>query len=471
MPDLSCDVAVIGAGTAGRAAERSARRHGAKTLLIDEAFSGTTCVAVGCMPSKLLIAAGEAAHAVRQAHVFGVKAPPPEIDGRAVMERVRRERDKFLASDLQTIEDLPEGVAVKAKARFAGPTTLVLDDGRTVKARTVVIATGSYPAVPESFDSVSNLVLTNETIFELPTLPASVAVIGAGALGLELAQALSRLGVEITVFDKSKEIAGLEDEAVEASLREILLKEFAILTEVETEGEPAEGGVLVKWSGKERGEKRFDHVLVSAGRPPRLKDLDLEKSGIELGDKGVPVFRETTMQCGASPVFIAGDADASRPILHEASDEGTIAGRNAALHPTVEPVERSVPFILTFTDPPVAVIGTVPDADNKTVVTGKASYADQGRAKVMARNAGLVHFYATRDGGRIIGASMAAPAVEHMAHLVAFAVQEGKTAAELLDMPFYHPTFEEGLKPALREICEAAGTLAPSRDEARPSAP
>ena len=463
MTDLSCDVVVIGAGTAGLAAERSARRNGAKTLLVDEQFSGTTCASVGCMPSKLLIAAADAAHAVRRAGIFGVEAAAPVVNGAAVMARVQRERDAYVAGAKASIADLPEGIAVKARARFVERTKLALDDGRHVTARAVVIATGATASVPAAFDAVRAHVLTNESIFELRDLPRSVGVIGAGPIGLELAQALARLGVDTHVFEQSESVAALVDAPVASALRTILARELPITLGVEVSAELDGQGVLVRWKGKESGERHFDRLLVAAGRAPNLKGLDLAKTGIALDEHGTPRFDASTRQCDGSAIFIAGDADHDRPVLHEASSEGTLAGRNAATFPAVTPEARAVPLSVMFTDPPVAVIGTVP-AKGDTHVLGVASYEDQGRAKVYARNAGLAHLYAERDGGRLVGATMTGPGVEHSAHLLAWAIQLGLTASEVLDLPFYHPTFEEGLKPALRSICKEANAPFPFRE-------
>jgi pyruvate/2-oxoglutarate dehydrogenase complex dihydrolipoamide dehydrogenase (E3) component len=460
MDDFTCDVAIIGAGTAGLAAERSARANGATTLLIDETFGGTTCASVGCMPSKLLIAAADAAHAVRRAHVFGIDAAPT-IDGAAVMARVRKERDKFVAGVEDSIAKIPDEVRVKAHARFTGPTTLELDDGRAVRAKAVVIATGSSPAVPEMFDAVKDRVLTNETIFDLETLPASVGVIGAGPLGLELAQALVRLGVETMVFDQGDAVAALKDTHVADALHAILQHELPIKLAVETKAELDGDGVRLSWTGESSGERRFDYLLVATGRPPRLKGLGLETTGLELDDHGTPIYARETMQCGDAAIFLAGDADHDRPVLHEASSEGTIAGRNAASFPDVTVAERMVPFSIMFTEPAVAVIGVVPKDAAADIVVGTASYTDQGRAKVMACNAGLVRFYADAEDGRLTGATMAGPGVEHSAHLIAWAIQSGWTATETLALPFYHPTFEEGLKPALLAICHAVHAKPP----------
>ena len=465
MTKLTCDVAIIGAGTAGLAAERSARRNGAKTLLIDEGFGGTTCASVGCMPSKLLIAAGNAMHAVEQASVFGIEASG-KVDGVAVMARVRKERDAFVAGVETSIDKLPDEVKIEARAKFAGATILSLNDGREVHAKSVVIATGSSPAIPEMFDAVRDRVLTNESIFELADLPGSSGVLGAGALGLELAQAMARRGVETMVFDTGETIGGLKDPHVAEAYHAILSREMPILLGVELTVEPDGDGVKLAWTGSASGERRFDYLLVATGRPPRVKDIGLETTGLALDDRGMPHFDRETMQCGTAPIFIAGDADHDRAVLHEASAEGTIAGRNAAGYPEVTPGKRTVPFAITFTHPNVAVIGKIAKDDDADSVIGTASYDDQGRAKVEACNAGLVRFYADRRDGRLTGATMAGPAVEHSAHLIAWAIQSGWTATEVLDLPIYHPTFEEGMKGALRSICsEAHAPTPPDRDD------
>jgi dihydrolipoamide dehydrogenase len=186
MVDMDCDVAIIGAGTAGLAAERAARKAGAKTLLIDDRFAGTTCTTVGCMPSKLLIAAANAADNIRKAGVFGIETSVPAIDGRRVMDRLRKERDAFVAATLKSIQEIPTGICVKQRAHFVDGGTLALQDGRNLSSKAFVVATGARPSVPRMFEGFGQLVLTNETIFELRALPRSIAVIGAGPLGRRL---------------------------------------------------------------------------------------------------------------------------------------------------------------------------------------------------------------------------------------------------------------------------------------------
>jgi dihydrolipoyl dehydrogenase len=451
MVDLSCDVAIIGAGTAGLAAERAARKAGAKTLLIDDRFAGTTCASVGCMPSKLLIAAADTAYNARKASTFGIETTT-SVDGRAVMARVRKERDRFVAETLKSIEKIPDGICVRQRARFVDNTTLVLDDRRKVSAKAIVIATGSRPSVPKPFEKLGEIVLTNETIFELESLPRSVAVVGAGPLGLELGQALARLGVEVAMFDQGEHIAALRDAEVAKNLKSILGKEFPIHLGVKLDVEQAGQGARLSWSGASSAAASFERVLVAAGRPPTLHYLNMAATGLETNERGIPKFDPSTLQCVDAPIFLAGDVRAQRPVLHEASSEGAIAGRNAASFPKVRKAKRVVPLSIMFTDPPLATIGAhLSDA----MVVGSASYADQGRARVEACNAGLVRIYAGPDTGMIAGATLFGPGMDHIGHLLAWAIERRETADTLLQLPFYHPTFEEGLKPALRAICEA----------------
>ncbi|TYC89697.1 dihydrolipoyl dehydrogenase [Novosphingobium sp. BW1] len=462
---LHCDVAVIGAGTAGLAAERAARANGASTLLIDPAFNGTTCATVGCMPSKLLIAAAHRARAVRTAGPFGIEVGDVVIDGPAVLQRVRDERDRFARLTRQSFEDLPPGTAIKARARFTAPGRLALDDGRSVAAERVIIATGSSPLLPPAFAALGDSVRTSDTIFEMRDLPRRLAVVGSGAIGLELAQAFAHLGVETTLFDRAERLGGLRCARVHERLHAIMAADLDLKLGVEVVPYAEEDGARIEWSDGEgnAGEAHYDLVLAALGRSPQLGDLDLNAAGIACDEKGVPFHDRHTMRCGDSAVFLAGDIASDLPLLHEASHDGAIAGRNAAAFPAPVPAQRHVPFSMIFTQPTVATIGAPED---KSAVTGTADFSDQGRARVEGRNAGLLTLYAEAPYGRLIGADMVAPAGEHLAHMLAWAIQEGRTASELLSLPFYHPTIEEGLKSALRTICQATPIDLPQDQDA-----
>lgn len=460
--DLSCDVAIIGAGTAGLAAERAARREGARTLLIDDGFAGTLCATTGCMPSKLLIAAARAHADLDKARRMGIDIPSARVDGRAVMERLRAERDRFVAATRAGFGNIPDGTCIDARARFTAPDRLELDDGRQVAARAVVIATGSTPVIPKPYRDLGPQVLTNDTVFEMTDLPASMAVIGAGPLGAELAQAFGQLGVKVALFDKGDRLAKIRCDRVHDAFRDLYGRDVALHLGSAPDPSAQDEGIRLSWNGRHQD---FACVLVATGRAPALDGLNLAATGLTLDDKGVPDFDRKTLQCGDRPIFIAGDADADAPVLHEASLEGAIAGANAARFPEVTAADRPPLFTITFTDPPVATIGVPPD---KTAIHGFADYSDQGRARVEARAGGLMRLGADAQG-RLIGADLAVPGADHLAHLLVAAVMNGSTASELLDLPFYHPTLEEGMKPALREICKAASLdLSATRDSGNP---
>src|SRR5512133_3110535 len=188
---LQVDVAIIGAGTAGMGAYRAARSHTDSVLLIEGGAYGTTCARVGCMPSKLLIAAAEAAHQARHAAPFGIKVQGVTIDGAAVMARVQRERDRFVGFVLETVAAIAPGDRLTAKVKFQNANTLVTAQGQLIHAKRIVIATGSIPVLPPVLKGLSTHLLTNENVFDLPALPTRLAVFGPGVLGMELAQAMS----------------------------------------------------------------------------------------------------------------------------------------------------------------------------------------------------------------------------------------------------------------------------------------
>ena len=212
MKNIKADVVIIGAGTAGLNAFRSTLEHTDNVVLIEGGAYGTMCARVGCMPSKLLIAAADSAHSVREAPNFGVYTRlDTEINGSEVMKRVRSERDRFVGFVLDSVDNIDPKQKIKGYARFKDDNTIQVDDHSVIKCRSVVIATGSVPHVPESLVGLGDSVVVNDDVFEWEDLPKSVAVFGTGVIGLELGQALSRLGVDTILFGRSGIIGHLRD--------------------------------------------------------------------------------------------------------------------------------------------------------------------------------------------------------------------------------------------------------------------
>ena len=450
------DVAVIGAGSAGLNARREAEAQGARVVLIESGPYGTMCARVGCMPSKLLISAADVAHELAHAGPFGVELPgPPVINGPALMERVRRERDRFAGFVVRDTEALPPEQRLRGIARFVAPGVLEVDDHTRVEAKAVVIATGSAPFVPEALEPVRERVIVNDDVFDLSDLPESLAIVGAGIIGLELGQAFHRLGVRTSIFSRSDHLGPLSDPVVLESAREAFGSELDLKLSARFEATPGPGGARLRWETAEgeSGEDDYERVLAATGRPPRLDGLDVEKAGVELGPNGVPVHDPRTAQCGSTSVFLAGDVTGERALLHEAADEGKIAGHNAAHFPEVRAHHRRTPLAVVFTDPQVGLVGALHrELDPERTAIGQVDYGDQGRARIMGKGRGIVRIYGDREQGRLVGAEMVGPRVEHTAHLLAWAVQLGTTVDRALELPFYHPVIEEGIRTALRQL-------------------
>ena len=446
------DVVILGAGTAGLAAWRAASATTDRVLLVEADRYGTTCARVGCMPSKLLIAAADAAHQAREAAGFGVQTTVA-IDDVAVLDRVRAERDRFVTFPTASAEAIPENQRRMGRARFLSDTTLAVGDD-VIETRTTVIATGSRPTLPPVLRGLGDRVVFNDQVFDWRRLPRKVALFGLGVIGLELGQALARLGVEVRGFGISGTVGPLTDPVIKATALASLSRDFPMQTEAQVTAVVPEGsGVRVMWrEGDAHCEEAFDVVLAATGRAPNLDGLGLERTSLTLDRRGVPAHDLQTTLCEGAPIFLAGDAAADRPLLHEAADEGRIAGLNAARWPNVAPEARRSPLAVVFTDPQMLMVGqTWASLQGQDVITGAVSFEDQGRSRVMRQNQGRLHLYVARATGRLLGAEGCGPRAEHLGHQIAWVHQLGLTVPQILDLPFYHPVVEEGLRTALRD--------------------
>ncbi|MFP4696929.1 dihydrolipoyl dehydrogenase, partial [Thiohalospira sp.] len=413
--------------------------------LIEGGPGGTTCARVGCMPSKALIAAAEAVHGAAWLHRRGLAGPAADADGAAILERVRALRDDFAAGPAGMLEGLGED-AIRQPARFREPGVLELAEGEAVRAEAVILATGSTPVVPASWPALGDHLLTTDTLFEQTALPHRLAVAGLGPIGLELGQALARLGVEVVGFQAGNRLGGIEDEAVSEAARTAVAEEMAVHLETPAEPAPAANGVMVN------GE-RFDALLAALGRRPRLAGLGLENLGLDPASP-LPVD-PGTLQVADLPVWAAGDVAGLHPLQHEAADEGRLAAHHALASGT--DAGRRVPLAIVFSEPQLARVGPPPSALPAGTVTGRVELAGQGRARMNDRDAGAIALHADPESGRLLGAELAAPAGEHLAHLLAWALGTGLTVDDALALPFYHPTLEESLRSALQAVRRAAG--------------
>ena len=450
--DRQVDVAIIGAGTAGLSALAEVRRATDNVVVIDGGPLGTVCARVGCMPSKVLIQVASDFHRRRMLAPEGIiGADAMALDRGQAFAHVRALRDRFVSSVIEeTVEPLGD-MLIREQAEFLEPGYVQAGPHR-IRARAVIVATGSSPAVPKPWQRFGDRILTTDTLFEQTDLPARMAVIGMGPVGVELGQALSRMGVAVTAFDMLAEIGGISDPAINALACKVFRRDMTMHLGDQADIEEQDGELVVR---TEDACEAVDKLLIAVGRPPNLKSLRLDRLGIRLDDRGLPPIDAATMQVGDLPVFMAGDVTGGPAILHEASHDGRVAGYNAVRSAPVR-FQRPPLFGIAFCEPNVCSVGARwSDLDEADIAVGEAS-VDAGRAIIMLQDEGLIRVYADRATGVLRGAALIAPHGEHLAHLLAWSIQRKLTVFELLEMPFYHPVIEEALQSALRD---AARTL------------
>jgi dihydrolipoamide dehydrogenase len=305
---------------------------------------------------------------------------------------------------------------------------------------------------------VRDHLLISDDVFELHDLPRSLGVIGTGVIGLELGQAMHRLGVQTTFFSRSEHLGPLTDPMLRVEAASILGAELDLQLTSEPAVTRSADGFHLAWTdaaGRQR-KARFDALLCATGRRANLEGPDPSRARVAT----VPAIDPHTLQLGNLPIFFAGDAGAYRPVLHEAAHEGIIAGINAARYRTCMPWRRT----------PLEIVHAAGDGDRRdtvqpSIAPGRRpvpSYANQGRARVMAERGPGAHLRAAQvrhaDRRRDVR-----PARRAHAHLLAWAVQHGVTVNEALEMPVYHPVIEEGIHTALRDLCTNLKMRAPER--------
>lgn len=446
-------IVILGAGTAGLTALKEAQRYTEDVLLINNGPYGTTCARVGCMPSKALIEVAHA-HARREwlatAGIDGTEHAKADLA--AVMAHVRVLRDRFTAGATRLAESLGER-SIHGQARFLDAQTLDVN-GERIHTDAVVIATGTRPVVPKPWRALGERLVTSDQVFELVAPGHRLGVVGLGPIGVELGQAFAQLGCEVHAFTQGSTVAALSDPAVNASLLDVLGKQMSITTGATVDVRPDKNGAVLDDGTK---PVSVDWVLASLGRRPNIEGLGLDTLGVELDDRGAPVFDPATLRLGELPIYLAGDVNGLRPLMHEGADEGRIAAHHA-LHPESECLARRVPMGIVFTEPGAGRVGLAyHELPESGVVVGRSDFSRQARALMAGRNAGLLHLYADNREGRILGAELVAPDAEHLLHLLGWSIQQGLTVNQILQMPLYHPTVEEGLRSALQEVRRELG--------------
>lgn len=444
------DLVVLGGGSGGLNVAGAAAAVGAKVALIEANRLGGECTFTACVPSKALIHAADLARRIRLASRYGITVGAPEIDFGSVMDRVRSVVSSFAASDVDAMR--ARGVEViYGRARFDAYDTVLVGETRRIHGRAFVIATGSRPAMPPIEGLESANPLTNETIWRLTERPESLAVIGAGAVGLELAQALARLGVEVTVLETAPRILPEEDPEVSRRIRVALEAEgVKIFTNAEISNvECREEGKVVHFVDRETGNSYQavrSALLVAAGRRANVEGLNLEAVGIAADSRrGIPV--DAYLQTTSRKIYAIGDVIGRNQWTHAAEREAAVVFQNAVLGLPKRYDETVIPRT-TFTDPEVASVGrTTGFEDSETVRTIQVEYEELDRARIEGRTQGFAKVAVT-PSGKILGATILGDSAALVFQEFVLAMEQGLTLHHLLNTIHAYPT-HAGLVRAL----------------------
>lgn len=444
------DLVVVGGGTAGIVAAKTAAGFGVRVALIERERTGGDCLWTGCVPSKALIAVASAAATIRSGHRFGIDAGEPRVDFARVMEHVHGSIDHIAPVDSPEALTAAGVTVVAGNAVFTGTDTVDVDadaaaavavaaDGRSLTFTQAVITTGARPTVPPIAGIESVDYLTSETLWGLTSLPARLLVIGAGNIGCEMAQAFARLGSDVTLVGRAASVLPKEDESASQVVEAALAFDGVTVLTSTAVTEIADGSALTD-SGRTLD---FDRVLVATGRTPRTSSLGLDSADVSLDDKGFVVVDDHLATTNPR-IFAAGDLTGHPQFTHTAGMHGSLAASNAVLGLRRSIDKAGTPRV-TFTDPEVASAGI--DVRTARRIEGlrlqTLEHDDVDRAVTEGRMRGFTTLVLD-SRHRIVGASVVGPRAGETIGELVLAVEHGMRTRDLAGAMHPYPTYNDG---------------------------
>lgn len=445
---LTCDIAVIGAGAGGLVVAAATALLGRSAVLIERDRMGGDCLNVGCVPSKALIAAARHAHGHHESAVFGIEYAPPRIDFGRVMAHVQQVIAGIAPNDSVARYEAMGVTVLQGEACFTGPDELSCN-GRRIRARRIVIATGSRPAVP-AIEGLSQLsYLTNETLFGLQELPQHLLIIGGGAVGSEMAQAFRRLGSEVSIIEQGQ-ILGAIDPELRSFVRSRFQAEGITLHEgadVARALATPDGPALELRNGTRIGGS---HLLVAAGRRPNTEALNLAAAGITLERGAIRV--DAGLRTTNRRVYAIGDVIGGPCQTSLAGEQAGLVVRSALFRLPVRADRLQVPRAV-FTDPEIAVVG-LDEAEARRqhgdIRILRWPFSENDRARTEGRMDGLVKVILS-PGGTLLGAGIVGDHAGDLIQIWSLALNRKLKPADLQAMASSYPTRSEASRRAIGE--------------------
>jgi pyruvate/2-oxoglutarate dehydrogenase complex dihydrolipoamide dehydrogenase (E3) component len=439
------DLVVVGAGSGGYAAARTARDLGANVALVDHGPLGGLCILKGCMPSKTLLATSDLLQAIREGGELAVESGTPRVDVAKLQARKREVIQGFADYRIEGINAFP---LYEGAAHFLAPDRLAVGDETVLEATSFVIGTGSVVA-PAALPGLAEAgYIDSDAALDLEKLPGSMIVLGGGYVASELGQYFSRLGVETTILIRARHLLSSEDDDVGDALTRYFRDEGidvrggAQITHVEVR----EGKKVVHYQrAGVPGSVEADEIFYALGRVPNVCDMGLDEAGVRHhAITGIEVGPD--MRTSAPNIYAVGDVTGQFPLVHVAIYQGEIAARNAILG-TSETADYSLQSTHTiFTDPQVAVTGATEKEllrAGTPYVSGQYLFSDHGKAISINRTKGFVKMLADPVDGRILGAAIVGPEASDLIHEVVVAMYYRGTVHDFVKIPHLHPTLAE----------------------------
>lgn len=455
----TCDFLILGGGSAGFNSARVAASLGLKTIIVDGARElGGLCILRGCMPSKTLLYMAEVLHLAQKGATFGLKIPSARADMKAIHARKKR----IIADFAKYRQDaLLNGKfeLIRAHGKFSDPHTVELSNGQTVRAKHILIGTGSKPSVPAVPGLAETPSWTSDDVLDLDFVPKSVIVLGGGIVACELSQFLQRIGTRVTLLQRSANILRDHSSAASTVVQQALVDDGVELfagTHLQRVSHDNRGvSVQFLCAGKVI-TRRAAHLFNALGREPNTASLNLAAAGVETRISGQVVINRW-QQTTTPHIYAAGDCSGPVEIVHIAIQQGELAARHAAGVKRIKPVDYSLLLNVVFTDPQLATIGLLErqlQHERRDYLVATYPFNDHGKSIVMDANYGYVKVIAEPKRGRILGAEIVGKDAGELIHAFSGPLAMRATVFDLLRAPWYHPTLAEIITYPLEEIAE-----------------
>ena len=459
MKIKSYDFVAIGGGSAGFNAARVAVSLGLKTTIIDGARElGGLCILRGCMPSKTLLYMADVLHLAQKGKTFGLKIPFARADMKAIHARKKKIIAEFASYRRQALTTGKFDL-IRAHARFVDAHTLELSNGTRVRAKHILIGTGSKVSVPPVPGLADAPFWTSDDVLDLDFIPKSVIVLGGGIVACELAQFLNRIGARVTLVQRSANILRDHSPAASTVVQQAFVDEGIELfagTQLQRISHSRAGFEVEFVHDGKVVKRRAAHLFNALGREPNIAPLNLAAAGVTTRPSG-QIVTNRWQQTSAPHIYAAGDCSGPVEIVHIAIQQGELAARHAAGVAKLKPVDYSLLLNVVFTDPQLATIGLLErelDERGTPYLTASYPFNDHGKSILMDANYGYVKVIAEPKRGRILGAEIVSKDAGELIHAFSGPLAMKATVFDLLRAPWYHPTLAEIITYPLEEIAE-----------------